>query len=151
MKRPLCVLRASLFILPVLYGASVLCAQQPCATQRLELENLKWLGQPQSKFLSQVVATNSAVLKSAREDPEDDPEIAAAVAFSKLSLQQRALVLQKLPQRDKTPDGQVSTLKPGHVKSDLKAPVVSTAPDVRGTERMQQRVEAIAATKSETK
>jgi hypothetical protein len=113
--------------------------------------HLKWVGQPQPEFLANVVVAPSAAPKSAKEDPEDDPEIAAAIAFSKLSPQQRALVLQKLPQRDTTPDVAVSTLKSGRVESSPKAPAVLTAPDARGAERMQQRVEAIAAAKSGTK
>jgi hypothetical protein len=113
--------------------------------------HLKWAGQPQAEFLSSVVATPSQGPKSAKQDPEDDPEISAAIAFSKLTSQQRALVLQKLPQRDSTPDSQVSTLKSAHVQPRLNAPTVTSAPDVRGVQRMQQRVEAIDAAKTTVK
>ena len=113
--------------------------------------HLQWEGQPQAHFLEPVVANQSGTVKSVQADPEDDPEIAAAVAFAKLTPQQRTLALQRLPLRDTTPDSQVSMLKPGRVQSNPKGPVVTAAPDIRGGERIQQRVQAIATAKTVAK
>jgi hypothetical protein len=115
--------------------------------------HLQWVGQPQAMFLSRDVAIPGLTPKaaSAKEDPEDDPEIVAAQDFAKLTPQQRALVLPKLPQRDTTPDTQVSTLASAKATSNPKAPAVTTIPDDRGNERMQQRVAAIAAARAVAK
>ncbi len=110
--------------------------------------HIKWVGQPQAQFLAAAPIDATKLLKTdAKADPEDDPEVAAAITFSKLSAAQKAAVLAKLPQPDLTPDASPGRLKAGLAGTVTKMPAVTSAVDDRGAQRMQQRQAAISAAK----